>query len=377
MDVPKRELKPGPHGLLTVLTALAACAPVAGVAGGLAMLGSASVISSNDVVLAAAVAFGGCLGGAGIWGVAWMIRAQYESMHAQRRLLEILAGIDALPAPQGIVVQAAARATAPPRLETADQAAVVNVLAAIRELNANLMMTEEERRVKRQRQQEQDAQKLALQIEGAIGGGQFEAADALLRRMYDEFPCDCRHVELTARLEQARNAAEARDVNGHAENARNLMAMGKFDEAMKVADELTQRHPRSQGAAELKQQVEREAAAFTADQRKRLYRQVQQHSEGRRWRLALEHAGKLMQQYPDSPEAQEVVLNHQTLQENARLEEVRQMRDTIRDMIERRRYSEAIGVARQIIKHFPGTAAADELLQQLPRLEDLVRGGRQ
>lgn len=369
---------PGPHGLVTALTALAVCAPLAGVVGGVYVLGASAAITTGDIVLAALAAFGGCVAGAGLWGVCWIVRAQFEAIHAQRRMLEIVAGLDALPTPAEIVVQAAARAPIPPPPPApAGLAAIADVQAAVKELNANLMLTEEERRIKRQRQQDLGAQDLALRIEDATSAGHFEAADVLLRQMRDEFPCDTRHGELAGRLQQARAAAEARDVAGHTDNAQDLMALGKYDEALAAAAELVQRHPQSPQAAELKQRVEREASVFMAEQRRRLYRQVQQHSEGRRWRLALEHAVKLMQQYPDSSEAKEMVLNHQTLQDNARLEEVRQMRDAIRDMIERRRYSEAVGVARQIIKRFPDTAVAEELLQQMPRLEELSRGGRQ
>ena len=90
---------------------------------------------------------------------------------------------------------------------------------------------------------------------------------------------------------------------------------------------------------------------------------------------ALAAAGELLEAYPDSPEAAEVRSTLRTLTDNARIEEVRELRDEIRDLLSRRRYAEALACARDLVRRFPTTAAAEELRSQMARLEELARSG--
>ncbi|KKK89020.1 hypothetical protein LCGC14_2737320, partial [marine sediment metagenome] len=69
--------------------------------------------------------------------------------------------------------------------------------------------------------------------------------------------------------------------------------------------------------------------------------------------------------YPDSPEATHLSAQMQTLRDNARIEEVRELRDQIRDMLERRRYAEAVKVAEEVMDRYPETQAAAELRGQI------------
>jgi len=57
-----------------------------------------------------------------------------------------------------------------------------------------------------------------------------------------------------------------------------------------------------------------------------------------------------------------------TLEENAQIEEVRELRDRIRDLINAQRFGEAHKLALDVVLRFPQTAAAEELRPQLDRL---------
>jgi len=104
-----------------------------------------------------------------------------------------------------------------------------------------------------------------------------------------------------------------------------------------------------------------------------LYREVQRHAEARRWREALEAAHRFIDAFPQSVDADAVRAMLPTIEGNARIEEVRAIRDRIRDLIERRRYAEAVEVAEDVIARFPETRAAEELCRQLDRLRELSR----
>ena len=100
---------------------------------------------------------------------------------------------------------------------------------------------------------------------------------------------------------------------------------------------------------------------------------MQRHAEARRWRAALGAAERFIEAFPGSADAEAVRAMLSTIQDNARLEEVREIRDHIRDLIERRRYAEAVQAAEDVIRRFPDTRAAGELGRQLGRLRELAR----
>lgn len=73
-------------------------------------------------------------------------------------------------------------------------------------------------------------------------------------------------------------------------------------------------------------------------------------------------------------EAESVKAMLPTLEENSRIVEVRQLGDRFGDMIRRKRYVQAVTLAREIVERFPGTKAAADLKHQMPRLEELAGG---
>ena len=103
-----------------------------------------------------------------------------------------------------------------------------------------------------------------------------------------------------------------------------------------------------------------------------MHGEVRYLTDGKHWRRAVEAAKKLLEAYPDSDEARRVAAGMTTLEDNARIEEVRGLRDQIRDMLERRRYGEAVEIAEGVMERFPETQAAAELRKQIRRLRRLA-----
>ncbi len=156
---------------------------------------------------------------------------------------------------------------------------------------------------------------------------------------------------------------------GHVEE---LMSLGMFADAAKMADRLALRYPRDPTAQELLARVHREADAFGRQQQQRLFDEIDKACVAREWGAALTAARKLTAQFPDSPQAKDVGERMATLTQNARIEEVRQLRDNIRDLIERRRYGDAVAVAEDVLARFADTQAAAELRDQMRRLRELA-----
>ena len=121
--------------------------------------------------------------------------------------------------------------------------------------------------------------------------------------------------------------------------------------------------------------VRRERGAYEVEQRASLYRRIEQAAAERHWRAALKAMEELVAAFPSSPEADAARAQMPTVADNARLEEVRELRDRIADLIGRRRFAEAAELARDLIDRFPDTAAAEDLRKQLDRLDELAKAG--
>jgi outer membrane protein assembly factor BamD (BamD/ComL family) len=104
-----------------------------------------------------------------------------------------------------------------------------------------------------------------------------------------------------------------------------------------------------------------------------MYNEVVRLAEARQWRQALKAARQYVQAFPSGAGADAVGAMLATMEDNARIEEVRELRDHIRDLLERRRYAEAVECARDVIERFPDTRAAEDLGRQMNRLRELAQ----
>jgi len=150
--------------------------------------------------------------------------------------------------------------------------------------------------------------------------------------------------------------------------AEDLMAVANFGDAEAVARDLVESYPADEDARRLLEHVHREGRAFAMEQRRRLYDEVDRMAGSHRWRAAASAARRLLEDYPNSQEADLVAEKMSTLEENARMEEARELRDRIRDMLQRRRYAEAVTLAEDVLVRFSDTRMAAELRGQMDRL---------
>lgn len=322
------------------------------------------------------------------WAIAWLLMQNYRLMENNRLATSLLAWADRnqMPTSDSSETNGTGTPTAaePPPIEDPampSSAADLNILREIRdqlaEMNANFLLTDEQMQVKRNKRQLEQADRLITNIEQAIGSHSFNEATRLLERLAAEVPDDARCGQLKDKIEQARKQALEEEIKIAIYRVEDLMAVASFDKAQAAAEDLVLRFPSNREAADLLERVRREATAFSSEQRKRLCTEIERHVEGRRWRQAVAASQKLLQAYPDSGEAQLVNAQLPTMQANARLEDVRELRDKILDLIERRRFAEAASMARDLIRQYHDTAAAEEFAKRLPKLDELARGPQQ
>jgi hypothetical protein len=390
MDTSSKQLLKAhpPVALLTILAILAAVAVAGGVMAALVVLiaqGRSGGVTLTSVFLAVGCVLSGLVVGCILWAIAHIIRRQSRMalLRASARRTLRQRGAEGLTLLGESAEDAAANnaaladAAMPTSLDEdagwSQRRLLQEVLAELRELNENLLLSAEQREAKRQRRQERLSRQFAQEIDRAIEGGRLDHAEKRLEEFLEEVPEDPAHQRLHARLIEARDAAKAQDIEAGTRQVYDLMAVSSFEQAEQTARELLERYPDEPHLAELLDRVRREGAMFHGERRDRLRREVQRHAESRRWRLALEAAQRFIEAFPKSVDAEAIRAMLPTIEDNARIEQVRQIRDRIRDLIERRRYAEALEAAEDVIRRFPGTRAAEELGRQLDRLRELSK----
>ncbi len=163
----------------------------------------------------------------------------------------------------------------------------------------------------------------------------------------------------------------AEDIHSCRRQAEDFMALARFQQALAIANGVADRHPNSQDAQNLLSTVHREASAFAGEKQTSLFADLERAADMRQWRKALELLTELLESYPTCPQAQQARDMLETIQANAHLEEVRQLRDKVKDLVSRKRYAEAADVAETIVKRFPDTQAARDLLPQIGKMRSL------
>ena len=149
----------------------------------------------------------------------------------------------------------------------------------------------------------------------------------------------------------------------------NMMSVAQFARAEKLAQALLAAIPDSNEAEALLDTVRRESFAFRTEQQSRLFAEFQRWTESRQWIKAQTVGEQLIEKYPAGKEGQKVAASMSTVRQNAHFEEARTLRDRIRDLIKRKRYSDAVEVAEDLIHRFPNTQVAKQLRSLLPDLK--------
>lgn len=353
-----------PTGLIGCMLALAVLLLAAG-------LCTAGVVAmspgSSAMLLAMGIAMGSMATSCVLWAGAYLVRRQSRLAVLQERLLRTL-GL--LLEREDVRPGVAARAAPPMPLGGGEE-----VLRQLWEISDALLLSESERAEMRKHRRDRLVRQLEAQVAAAVAEGDFAAAERRVAALLDRLPGDPAGAAEREKIAAARDQSRRRELDETRRRAEDFMALGRFADAETVAAGMAEKFPDAAEAASLLEQVRRERGIYETERRTRLLREVERAAEQRQWREALRTSAAFLAAFPDGGDAEHIRSLRPTMEDNARLEEVREIRDGIRDMIARRRYAEALELARDLTTRFPDTRAAVELTQQLPRLEELAKGG--
>jgi hypothetical protein len=174
---------------------------------------------------------------------------------------------------------------------------------------------------------------------------------------------------LQQQIDTMRASVETRDVDTAVRQVSDLVALGAWERATEVVQDLLHRHPTAARAQELSRKLAAERERAESDQRAKLLAQAQEATNVRDWHAALATAGTLIQKYPRSPEAEALRQQLPVLRENAEIQTRQRMETEIRELVKQQRFDAAIRVGREVLQRFPNSPQAHALREQLPRLE--------
>lgn len=242
----------------------------------------------------------------------------------------------------------------------------------LEEIRDNTLMNEEQKRERWELVLAHRRKNLSETVYDRIERKRFADGAHELDRFEELYGRDAATTELRRKLDAARRLAERRDLAEALENYTTLKANREWGEALRGAEKLLNTYPQSIEARQWLEQIHRDREQVSAEHRRALLDQTQKRGAEREWRKALASARALLDEYPESAEAQSVRPQLETLEFNAGVETRQELEEQIKDLISRRDFAEALELANQVIVRYPESPQAEALRRQLPRLREHV-----
>ncbi len=260
----------------------------------------------------------------------------------------------------------------PPTTDPLGTAPWHEILPLLRDIRDNSLLSAEERREKKLRSADAEFQLAREAVETLIGDHDFVRARQVAEHLRVRRPEENRAEFLMERIEAAREQYESQDVRVITKQVEDLISISAWHRARELVQHLQQRHPDSAEARQLWLRIEREHRLFQDEQRRRMHAEVQRFVSRKRWSEALAAARTFVERFPGCNESEALLLEIPTLASNAEIEVRQQLEGQIMDFVRHGRYIEAAEMARRVIQKYPESPQADALRTQLARLEELA-----
>ena len=246
------------------------------------------------------------------------------------------------------------------------------MVLTLRDIRDNTLLSEDERRDKKRRVAADEIRNAQQLVQSLIQSGDFNHARQVADDICRKYPDSPGASQLVGEIERTRERRESSDIRETGKQVNDLISISAWDRARSLARQLVERHPDAAEARQIAERSERAYQVFRAEQRKRMYAEIQRYVSRRRWREALAAARTFIERFPQSDETVALNVQVQTLEDNAEIEVRQELEAEITDMARHGRYIEAAELARKVIERYPTSPQAEVLRQQLPRLEELA-----
>jgi tetratricopeptide (TPR) repeat protein len=246
------------------------------------------------------------------------------------------------------------------------------ILVLLQDIRAGMLLTPRQRREEWLRLIEQEISTARALVQSLTAKGDFAQAAEVAASAQRKYPNETWTEELAVEVERAREQHETEDVNSYTKQVDDLISISAWERARQLVQQLIDRHPDAAEARQLMLRVEKQHRAFQVDQMRRMNAEIQRYANERKWEEALTAARTFLVRFPHSEDAETLRMQVPTLEANAQIEVRQRLEAEIMECAKQGRYIEAAQLARKIIEQYPDSPQAEVLRSQLTRLEELA-----
>lgn len=236
-----------------------------------------------------------------------------------------------------------------------------------------LLLPEKERTERFRTMVKRELDRRLAVIEHLIATGEFHQAREEIAALNDRFGQDQRIVEINQRLETTAKATLAADTSRVVQFVKEVIAQGRWDEAERTVLELGRKYPSAAEPSAMLERVRQERQKFEMLNRQRMHDEIQQLVNQRRWQEALAAGKKFIQTFPTGLDTDAMKSQVPTLEANAEIQARQTLERYIKQYIQKQQYWDALALARRILNEYPLSPQANALRGQIARLEELAR----
>ncbi|MCX5671335.1 MAG: tetratricopeptide repeat protein [Planctomycetota bacterium] len=244
------------------------------------------------------------------------------------------------------------------------------VVSLLSEIMENTLLDDTEKAAKRQLAKKHRQQALRREIEALIKVGKYRDAHQRLEEFRLRYATDGQQVtEMETQLSEALRQHEQTEISHVTEQAQRYMGLGLWERALELARSLAEQFPENPEASRLPETVRLEQGASRRQEQQRLYREIEHLVARKHWRQALRAAETLLENHPDSPEANTLRQQLDELRTNAAIAERKEWEIRIAEHIKTGRHREAYDLAVELMEKYPDSPQAAEIRRGLDQLK--------
>jgi hypothetical protein len=152
----------------------------------------------------------------------------------------------------------------------------------------------------------------------------------------------------------------------------DLMALSNWELALAIATTFAAENPNDSDAQWLRQRVTREFEIYREGSVRRLYDQIKEELERKKYRRALSIARRLLEKFPEHKKSEKIRRQLPTILENAEIEERQEEEQRIQSFIKTKRFADAVELGEALLAKYPMSPQASAVEEMLPRLRELA-----
>jgi len=244
------------------------------------------------------------------------------------------------------------------------------VVSLLSEIMENTLLDDTEKGAKRQLAKKHRQQALRREIEALIKAAKYREAHERLEEFRLRYAADSQQVsEMETQLSEALRQHEQTEISHVTEQVQRYMGLGLWERALEMARSLAEQFPENPEAARLPETVRLEQDANRRQDQQRLYREIEHLVARKHWRQAMRAAETLLENHPDSPEANALRPKLDELSANAAITERKEWEARIAEHIKTGRHREAYDLAVELMEKYPDSPQAAEIRRGLDQLK--------